>query len=378
MNENPLQRVSRMGQSIWLDYLRRKLVTSGKLKKLIEEDALLGMTSNPSIFEKSIDGSDDYDGDIRAMAEAGRSVQEIYQALTVADVQMAADVFRPTYDQLDGRDGYVSLEVNPHLARDTEGSIAEARRLWKKVDRPNIFIKIPATREGLPAITQCLSEGINVNVTLLFGLPRYREVADAYLAGIEARMTHGKPVKHLASVASFFVSRIDALVDPLLESLIAQGGKEANLAKKARGQVAIASAKMAYQIYKEIFGGDRFRKLAAQGGRVQRLLWASTGAKNPDYSDVKYVEALIGPDTVNTVPLETLDAYRDHGEPKARLEQDVKKARGVLERLPELGISIDNVTRQLEDEGVEKFNKPFDKLLATLAQKAPRHLTRES
>ena len=226
MNENSLQRVSRMGQSIWLDYLRRKLVTSGKLKKLIEEDALLGMTSNPSIFEKSIDGSDDYDGDIRAMAEAGKSVQEIYQALTVADVQMAADVFRPTYDQLDGRDGYVSLEVNPHLARDTEGSIAEARRLWKKVDRPNIFIKIPATREGLPAITQCLSEGINVNVTLLFGLPRYREVADAYLAGIEARMTQGDPVKHLASVASFFVSRIDALVDPLLEKLIAQGGKE--------------------------------------------------------------------------------------------------------------------------------------------------------
>ena len=377
MNENPLQRVSRMGQSIWLDYLRRKLVTSGKLKKLIEEDALLGMTSNPSIFEKSIDGNDDYDGDIRAMAEAGKSVQEIYQALTVADVQMAADVFRPTYDQLDGRDGYVSLEVNPHLARDTEGSIAEARRLWKKVDRPNIFIKIPATREGLPAITQCLSEGINVNVTLLFGLPRYREVADAYLAGIEARMAQGKPVKHLASVASFFVSRIDALVDQLLEKLIAQGGEGANLAKKARGQVAIASAKMAYQIYKEIFGSDRFRKLAAQGGRGQRLLWASTGTKNPDYSDVKYVEALIGPATVNTVPLETLDAYRDHGEPKARLEQDVKKARWVLERLPELGISIDKVTRQLEDEGVEKFDKPFDKLMETLAQKSPRHLKRE-
>ena len=215
-------------------------------------------------------------------------------------------------------------------------------------------------------------------MTLLFGLPRYRQVVEAYIAGIEARAAQGKPVKHVASVASFFVSRIDALVDPLLEKLIAQGGKEADLAKKVRGQAAIASAKMAYQIYKEIFGSDRFRKLAAQGARVQRLLWASTSTKNPDYSDVKYVEALIGPDTVNTAPLETLDAYRDHGEPKARLEQDVKEARWVLERLPELGISIDNVTRQLEDEGVEKFNQPFDKLMETLAKRSPRHLTRES
>jgi len=376
MNENPLQRLSRIGQSIWLDYLRRDLVTSGKLRKLIEEDALRGVTSNPSIFEKSIDGSDDYDDDIRAMAQAGKSVQKIYQALTIADVRMAADVFRPTYERLDGRDGYVSLEVNPHLAHDTEGSIAEARRLWKELDRPNVFIKIPGTREGLPAITQCLSEGININVTLLFGLPRYREVADAYLSGIEARANQGAPVKHLTSVASFFVSRMDALVDPLLEKLIAQGGQEAGPAKKARGQVAIASARMAYQIYKEICRSDRFRKLSARGARVQRLLWASTSTKNPDYSDVKYVEALIGPETVNTVPLETLDAYRDHGEPIVRLEQDVQEARRVLEQLPGLGIDIDRVTQQLEDEGVEKFNKPFDKLMETLGQRSPRGMPR--
>lgn len=235
-----------------------------------------------------------------------------------------------------------------------------------------------ATANGLPAIQKLISEGISVNVTLLFGLPRYRQVVEAYLSGIEARAAQGKAVKQVASAASFFASRIDALVDQLLDKPIAQGGKEADLAKKVRGQVAIAGAKMAYQIYKEIFVSGRFKKLAAQGALVQRLLWASTSTKNPDYSDVKYVEALIGPDTVNTAPLETLDACRGHGEPKARLEQDVKEARWVLERLPEPGISIDNVTRQLEGEGVEKFNKPFDKLMETLAQRSPRHLTRES
>jgi transaldolase len=241
-----------------------------------------------------------------------------------------------------------------------------------------VLIKVPATANGLPAIQQLIGEGISVNVTLLFGLPRYRQVAEAYIAGIEARAAQGKPVKHLASVASFFVSRIDALVDPLLEKLIAQGSKEVDLAKRARGQVAIASAKMAYQIYKEIFGSDRFRKLAARGARAQRLLWASTSTKNPDYSDVKYVEALIGPDTVDTAPLETLDAYRDHGEPEARLEQGVEEARRILERLPELGIDIDKVTRQLEDEGVEKFNKPFDKLMEALTQKSPQPFMRQA
>jgi transaldolase len=336
------------------------------------------MTSNPSIFEKAIADSHDYDEDIRAMALDGKGVGAIYESLSQRDVQSAADEFRPLYDKTDGTDGFVSLEVNPHLAHDTRGTTEEGRRLWAALNRPNVLIKVPATANGLPAIQQLIGEGISVNVTLLFGLPRYRQVVEAYLAGVEARAAQGKPVKHLASVASFFVSRIDALVDPLLEKIMARGGKEADLAKAARGQTAIASAKMAYRIYQEIFGSDRFKKLAAQGARAQRLLWASTSTKNPDYSDVKYVEALIGPDTVDTAPLETLDAYRDHGEPKARLEQDVEEARRLLARLPELGIGIDDVTRQLEDEGVEKFNKPFDKLMETLAQRSSRHLTKES
>jgi transaldolase len=370
MKNNPLKQLGTLGQSIWLDYIRRDLMAGGGLRRLIDEDGLRGMTSNPAIFGKAIADSHDYDADIRAMALGGKGAETIYETISQRDVQSAADAFRPLYDRTDGKDGYVSLEVNPHLAHDTKGTTEEARRLWAALDRPNVFIKVPATANGLPAIRQLISEGINVNVTLLFGLPRYRQVVEAYLGGIEARATQGKAVKHVASVASFFVSRIDALVDPLLDKRIAQGGKGVDLAKKARGQVAIASAKLAYQIYKEIFASERFRKLAAQGARVQRLLWASTSTKNPDYSDVKYIEALIGPDTVNTAPPETLDAYRDHGEPQARLEQDLKEARRVLDRLPELGIRIDDVTRQLEDEGVAKFNTPFDKLMETLAQRS--------
>lgn len=299
---NPLQQLATFGQSIWLDYIRRDLITGGELRRLIEEDGLRGMTSNPAIFEKAITDSQDYDADIQAMAREGKGFAAIYETISQRDVGSAADEFRPLYDRTDGQDGYVSLEVNPHLARDTEGSMEEARRLWGALNRPNVLIKVPATAAGLPAIRQLISEGINVNVTLLFGLPRYRQVAEAYLAGLEARAIQGKSVRHLASVASFFVSRIDALVDPLLEKLIGQGGKEADLAKKVQGQVAIASAKMAYQIYREIFGGARFKRLAAQGAQVQRLLWASTSTKNPAYSDVKYVEALIGPETVNTAP----------------------------------------------------------------------------
>ena len=368
MHANPLQTLGTFGQSIWLDYIRRDLITSGQLRRLIEEDGLRGMTSNPSIFEKAIVDSHEYDEDIGAMAREGKEVNAMYESLSQRDVQRAADEFRPLYDKTDGHDGYVSLEVNPHLAHDTTGTIEEARRLWKRLARPNVFIKVPATTEGLSAIQTLISEGINVNVTLLFGLPRYRQVAAAYLAGLAARAAQGKPVAHVASVASFFVSRIDGLVDPLLEHVIAQGGERAALAKTLRGQVAIASAKMAYQIYKEMVCSDRFKKLAAQGARVQRLLWASTSTKNPDESDVKYVEALIGPETVNTAPLDTLDAYRHHGDPKARLEQEVEKARSVLTRLPNLDINIDRVTQQLEDEGVVKFNTPFDKIMQTLAK----------
>jgi transaldolase len=303
------------------------------------------------------------------MALEGKSASSIYEALSQRDVQGAADEFRLVYDATDGKDGYVSLEVNPHLAHDTQGTMQEARRLWEALERPNVFIKVPATAEGLPAVQQLISEGININVTLLFGLPRYRQVAQAYIAGIAALAAQGKPVKKVASVASFFLSRIDVLIDPLLEKFFARGDREAELAKKVHGRVAVSSAKMAYQAYKEIFGSERFRDLANKGAHVQRLLWASTGTKNPQYSDLKYVESLIGPDTVNTAPVETFGAYRDHGEPKVRLEEDVEEARWVLERLPELGIDIDHMTQQLEDQGVEKFDKPFDELMRTLQKR---------
>lgn len=378
MNANPLKQLPALGQSVWLDYIRRDLIATGGLKRLIEEDGLRGMTSNPAIFEKAIADSRDYDADIRTMALAGMDEKTIYEILSRRDIQSAADEFRPLYDRTDGKDGFVSLEVNPHLAHDTQGTIKEARRLWSAMNRPNVFIKVPATVEGMPAIRRLISEGINVNVTLLFGLPRYRQAAEAYLAGIETRLSLGTDVSRLASVASFFLSRIDTLVDPLLEKIVAQGGNEADLAKTLRGQAAIASARVAYQIYKEIFGSDRFRDLAARGARSQRVLWASTGTKNPEYEDVKYVEALIGPDTVNTMPVDTLNAYRDHGVPKARLEDDGGKADATLAGLAKLGIRIDAITQQLEDEGIDKFNSPFDKLMAALAQRSARHLTKES
>ena len=375
MKPNPLKQVEALGQSIWLDYIRRDLITSGELRRLIEEDGLRGMTSNPAIFEKAIVASHDYDADIQTMALQGKSATEVYAALSQRDVQSAADEFRALYDKTDGRDGYVSLEVNPRLAHDTNGTLEEARRLWVALNRPNVFIKVPATDEGLPAIQQLISEGINVNVTLLFGLPRYRQVAEAYIAGIEARAGQGKSVKHVASVASFFLSRIDSMVDPLLENLIAQGGKDEAVAKKVHGQVAIASAKMAFQIYKELFICARFKKLTVLGARAQRLLWASTGTKNPAYSDVKYIEALIGPDTVNTIPVETLNAFRDHGNPKFRLEQNVAEADWIINELHEMGIRLVQMTQRLENEGVEKFNLPFDKLMDSLAERVLPQIT---
>lgn len=371
MKENSLLNLQGFGQSIWLDYIRRDLIANGELRRLINEDGLQGMTSNPSIFEKAIVGSQIYTEDIRTMTFEGQSPKMIYENISQRDVKGAADEFRAVYDETKARDGYVSLEVNPHLAHDTKGTIVEARRLWRALNRPNVFIKVPATAEGLPAIQQLISEGINVNITLLFSLPRYRQVAAAYLAGLEARVARGESVEHVASVASFFVSRIDTLVDPMLEHLIAQGGPTADAAKQVRGQVAIASAVTAYQIYKNIFHSESFLKLADRGARVQRLLWASTSTKNPDYNDLKYVESLIGADTVNTVTVGTLNAYRCHGEPKARLEQNFESASHTLQRLPVIGISIDKVTQQLEDEGVEKFNRAFDKLMNALTQKSP-------
>ena len=374
MNRNNLLKVQEFGQSIWLDYIDRRMINSGELKRLIEEDGLRGVTSNPSIFDEAIEGNQDYEEAIETMAREGRGEEEIYQALTVEDVQMAADEFRRLYETSGGAHGFVSLEVNPHLAYRTKETIREARELWRSLDRPNVFIKVPGTREGLPAIQQLISEGINVNVTLLFGLPRYREVAAAYLAGLEERAAAGKRLDRVCSVASFFLSRIDVLVDPKLEEIMAGIGTRAETARRLHGQVAIASAKQAYQIYKEIFGQKKFQRLTGKGASTQRVLWASTSTKNPDYSDVKYVEPLIGPETVNTLPLKTLNAYRDHGNPQERLKLGLEEASKVLELLPVVDLDIDKVTQQLEEEGVEKFNKPYDRLLDTLATKRARAL----
>jgi transaldolase len=303
--ETTLEKLASYGQSVWLDYIRRDMMRSGRLKEFIERYGIRGVTSNPAIFEKAIDDSNDYDDDISELIGQGRTAREIYQILTVQDIQEAADVFRPLYERTQGQDGFVSLEVSPHLAHDTEATILEARELWKKVNKPNLLIKIPATAEGLPAIRQCISEGISVNVTLIFGLPTYMKMANAYMEGLGSRLAQGKSISRVASVASFFLSRIDVFVDKILEKAIDEG-KYPEIAQSLHGRVAVSCAKVAYQMYKEIFGSDKFRKLADKAARPQRLLWASTGKKNPSYSDVKYVEPLIGPGTVNTMPMETL------------------------------------------------------------------------
>jgi transaldolase len=367
---NALVKIPQLGQSIWLDYIRRGILnTGGELQRMIEEDDLRGVTSNPAIFEEAIARSNDYQEAIQTLAQANKSAEEIFQVIAVEDVQRAADLFRPVYDKTQGLDGYVSLEVSPGLAHDTEGTIKEARESWKALDRPNVMIKVPGTKEGLPAIQQLISEGINVNVTLLFSLERYRAVTDAYVTGLEHRQKKGLPVDNVASVASFFLSRIDTLVDPLLDKLIEKGGAEADAARKLQGQVAIASAKSAYLIYKEVFSSNRFQMLADKGARTQRLLWASTSTKNPNYSPLKYVEALIGPDTVNTVPLETLKNYRSQGNPASRLEDGLTEARQLLEQLPSVSIVLDEVTQQLETEGIKKFVTPFDKLMEVIEEK---------
>jgi transaldolase len=369
MNMNPLLGLETFGQSVWLDFLRRNALDNGEIQGLINQDGVSGLTSNPSIFEKAIAGSHDYDNAIRALAMEGKSIEEIYEALTIEDIQRAADLFRPIYDRREGGDGFVSLEVSPKLAHDTAGTIAEARRLWTVVNRPNLLIKVPGTREGLPVIQQLIGEGINVNVTLLFGLPRYRDVAEAYLLGLETLAARGKPLDRIASVASFFLSRIDVLIDPMLEKLRLEGGPVAEIVAGLHGEVAIASAKVAYQIYQEIFGSERFQKLSHQGAHSQRLLWASTGTKNPEYSDVKYVETLIGRQTINTIPLETINAYREHGKPASRLEEGIQEAYRVLETLPQAGLDLDALTQELEDEGVTKFSQAFEQLMAGLQEK---------
>lgn len=369
MKRNPLLELQSLGQSIWIDFISRGIISSGELQRMIEEDGVSGVTSNPSIFEKAITKSDDYDETIRALTLQGKTTDEVYQLLTVEDIQMVADSLRPTYDRTDGQDGFVSLEVSPTLADDTQGTIQEARLLWSLIGRPNSMIKVPATREGIPAIKQLTGEGINVNITLLFGLPRYQEVVDAYLQGLEILASKGGNLKHVSSVASFFLSRIDVLLDPLFEKKKLATSPEADIASVLQGQVAIASAKVAYQLYKEAFNGERFAKLANRGARTQRLLWASTSTKNPMYSDTKYIEPLIGSNTINTLPVETLDAYRDHGQPHLSLEQNISQAYHVLNKLSLIGIDLDKATQQLEDEGVEKFVSALNRLMHSLKEK---------
>lgn len=364
MKANSLVRLNALGQGVWLDYLSRELLDSGEIVRLIREDGLSGITSNPATFHKAIGEGDIYDADIKKLAREGKGALEIYEELAVADVKLAADFLRPLFDRTAGRDGFVSLEVSPRLAHDAAGTMEEARRLWGKVDRPNVLIKVPGTREGVPAIRELLAEGINVNVTLLFSLSRYREVAKAYLEALTERTRLEAPISRVASVASFFLSRIDVLVDGLLEKRNGPPGSEGNLV--APGEVAIACAKCAYAIYREFVGGVRYQTLADQGARPQRLLWASTGRKNPAYSEVKYVEPLIGPDTVNTMPLETIAAYRKLGHPELTLGKGVVKAQLTLERLALTGIDLETVAKQLEDEGVQKFVEPFEKLIASL------------
>lgn len=363
---NPLLKLQDYGQSIWLDFIRRGMLESGELRALIEEDGLRGVTVNPSILDEAIRRTDDYQEALRELAAQGKTARAMYEALAIDDVQRAADLFRPTYDGTQGRHGFVSLEVSPRLAYDTPGTIERVRTLWAMLDRPNVMVKVPGTEEGLGAIEQLTAEGVNVNVTLLFGLPRYRRVAEAYICGVEERLSAGQPVDRVASVASFFLSRIDVLVDPMLEEMMKEGGPRREKAGQIRGQVAIASAKLAYQIFSEIFEGERFQPAAEAGARGQRLLWASTSTKNPEYSDVKYVEPLIGPQTVNTLPLSTLEAYRDHGDPAPRLEDGVERAQETLDILAELGIDIDEVTQQLEHEGVRKFVDSYEQLLDEL------------
>lgn len=373
---NPLLQLGQAGQSIWLDYLHRKLIEDGELRRLIEDDGLKGMTSNPSIFEKAIGEGTDYDDRLEAALQAGDlEPMALYERLAIADIQAAADLFRPVHERLRGADGYVSLEVSPYLAMDTQATIAEARRLWRAIDRPNVMIKVPGTQAGPAAIRQLISEGINVNVTLLFGLDAYRAVADAHMAGLEALKAAGGDVSRVHGVASIFVSRIDTQIDAEIDRRLAAGpGPDAAALRALRGQVAIANAKVAYQHYLKMIEGPRWKALAEAGARPQRLLWASTGTKDPAYADVLYVETLVGPDTINTMPPKTLAAFRDHGQVRPTLTAGLEEAQQKLADAERLGLDLDGVTARLIEAGVAQFAEAFDHLLAAIADKRVRIL----
>ncbi len=364
-SDNPVGRASRIGQSIWLDFLSRELLDSGRLKRFIDL-GLRGITSNPKIFDSAISEGREYDAPIRRFSGQGKTPMEIYERLAVEDIQNAADQLRPSFNDGLPHDGFVSLEVSPHLAFDANKTIEEGKRLWAAVDRPNVLIKVPATEPGLEAIRALIGEGVSVNVTLLFSLPRYRETATAYIRGLEDALAAGRDVSRIHSVASFFLSRIDVLVDKKLDAI---KGERRDLAQSLRGEVAVASAKSAYQDYLRIFNGDRFEKLRERGAQPQRLLWASTSTKDPQYSDVKYANALVGPDTVDTLPEDTFLAFVDHGVAENVLGKEPDEADKTLAGLAEVGIDIDQVTAQLLDEGVDKFIKPFDSLIGSLEKK---------
>jgi transaldolase len=375
---HPASALAALGQSLWLDYIHRELLDSGELRRLIEQDGIRGVTSNPTIFEQAITKSAAYDADIAALAREGRDARGIFEALAVADVARAADTFRPIHEMTGGGDGFVSLEVSPDLARDTAATVAEARRLWAAVDRPNLMVKVPGTPEGLPAIGQLIAEGVNVNVTLLFAVGMYERVIDAYLTGLERRRASGAPLDAVRSVASFFVSRVDSDVDPQLERRIAAAADPAERSRLEGllGTAAVDNAVLAYQVYEAAFAAPRFRALMAAGAAVQRPLWASTSTKNPRYPDTMYVDRLIGPDTVNTVPPATLRAFQDHGRAVRTIDADVAGARSRLAAIEAAGISLRAVTDHLEEDGVAKFTASFRSLLAAIDAKRARAAAR--
>jgi transaldolase len=375
---NPLKELLKFGQSMWLDYIRRDLITTGKLKKMIEDDGLRGMTSNPAIFEKAIGESSLYDDMLKSLASRpDLDATARYEQIAIRDIQDVADILRPVYEESKFHDGYVSLEVSPLLALKTQETIEEGRRLWKAVNRENVMIKVPGTAEGLPAIRQLISEGININVTLLFAQEVYEKVAEAYIAGLEDLAKRGGNLKKMAGVASFFISRIDSLVDSMIEDKLktTSDAQQQALLKSLKGKVAIANGKITYQRYQKIFSGPRWEALAAKGAQTQRVLWASTSTKNPEYRDVMYVEELIGPDTVDTMPPATVDAFRDHGKVRNSLTENVPAAQKVMDDLAKAGISIKEVTTKLTTDGVKLFADAFNKLLSavekSIQQKGP-------
>ncbi|NOZ25253.1 MAG: transaldolase [Nitrospirae bacterium] len=369
MHSNPLLELKQYGQSFWYDNISRGLLRSGELKRMIDEEGLRGVTSNPTIFHKSIQAGNDYDEQLQELFKTDASEKEIFYSLALQDIAEACELLMPVYEESKGLDGYVSVEVDPHLAHDTEGTIREACELAERTGKQNLMVKVPATAEGLPAVEELIYRGYNINVTLLFSIKRYEEVIDAYMKGLERRIAEGKTVEGIASVASFFVSRVDTLTDRLLEDRLKEADADAEKIRSLKGKTAVANARAAYQVFKDAYSSERFFALIKEGARIQRLLWGSTSTKNPDYRDVLYVEELIGPGTVNTMPDATWRAFKDHGKVGRTVDADIDEALSVIQSIEGLGISLDDVTRELEEEGVRLFTESFDALMELIAEK---------